>query len=74
MSGCKKSFLLRNQFLRALSSCSADAGTSRFPPLPRHRRGKQAGKNSFPPTPFLFARPLGLRPEKFFGERRLVYF
>jgi len=35
---------------------------------------KRAGKNSFPQTPFLFARPLGLRPEKFFGERRLIYF
>ncbi len=33
----------------------ADAGTSRFPPLPRLRRGKQASKNSFPQTPFLFA-------------------
>ncbi len=30
----------------------ADEGTSHFPPLPRFRRGKQAGKNSFPQPPF----------------------
>ena len=29
------------------------------------RERKQAGKNSFPPTPSLFARLLGLRPEIF---------
>ena len=29
-----------------------------LPPLPRLRRGKLAGKNSFPQTPFLFARLL----------------
>jgi hypothetical protein len=29
------------------------------------RERKQAGKNSFPPTPFLFARLLGLRPPNF---------
>ena len=29
------------------------------------RERKQAGKNSFPPTPFLFARLLGLRPQNF---------
>jgi hypothetical protein len=38
-----------------------------YPPATQNER---AGKNSFPQTPFLFARPLGLRPEKFFGERR----
>jgi hypothetical protein len=37
------------------------------PPTTQKRR---AGKNSFPQTPFLFARPLELCPEKFFGERR----
>ena len=36
-----------------------------LPPQPRLRRGEQAGKNSFPQTPFLFARLLGLRPEIF---------
>jgi len=39
----------------------------RFPP---HRScgAKQAGKNSFPPTPFLFARLLET-PSDFFGRR-----
>jgi len=37
----------------------------RFPPPARLRRAEQAGKNSFPQTPFLFARLLGLRPEIF---------
>jgi len=37
----------------------------RFPPPARLRRAEQAGKNSFPLTPFLFARLLGLRPEIF---------
>ena len=34
------------------------------------RERKQAGKNSFPPTPFLFARLLGLRPQNFSAGRR----
>jgi len=29
------------------------------------KRSTRAGKNSFPPTPFLFARLLGLRPDFF---------
>ena len=51
---------------------------SGIPPKPPFRfsfaqteRGrKQAGKNSFPPTPFLFARLLGLRPQNFSAGRR----
>jgi len=31
-------------------------------------------KNSFPPTPFLFARLLGLRPQNFSAGRRDYYF
>ena len=30
---------------------------------------QQAGKNSFPQTPFLFARLFGLRPKKFCWQR-----
>ncbi|PIS30309.1 hypothetical protein COT42_03295 [Candidatus Saganbacteria bacterium CG08_land_8_20_14_0_20_45_16] len=34
-------------------------------------RQARAGKNSFPPTPFLFARLLGLRPQNFSADFRL---
>ena len=34
------------------------------------RERKQAGKNSFPPTPSLFARLLGLRPQNFSADGR----
>jgi len=34
------------------------------------RERKQAGKNSFPPTPFLFARLLWLRPQNFSADGR----
>jgi len=37
----------------------------RFSLAQTERERKQAGKNSFPPTPFLFARLLGLRPQNF---------
>jgi len=39
-----------------------------FSPQPRLRRGEQADKNFFPPTPFLFARLLET-PSDFFGRR-----
>jgi|GEM_PF-5662014 len=34
------------------------------------RERKQAGKNSFPSAPFLFARLLGLRPQNFSADGR----
>jgi len=37
---------------------------------PPTTQNERAGENSFPPTPFLFARPLGLRPEKFLASGR----
>jgi len=52
---------------------------SGIPPKPPFRfffsqtereRQARAGKNSFPPTPFLFARLLGLRPQNFSAGRR----
>ena len=42
----------------------------RFSFAQTERERKQAGKNSFPPTPFLFARLLGLRPQNFSAGRR----
>jgi hypothetical protein len=49
---------------------------SEIPPKPPFRfsfarteqEWKQAGENSFPPAPFLFARLLGLRPQKFSAD------
>jgi len=44
-----------------------------IPPTPPFRHAlaqKQVGKNSFPPTPFLFARLLGLRPQNFSAGQR----
>ena len=47
---------------------------SRFPPLPRLRRGiGERAKIHFPQTPFLFARLLETR-ERFFGRRRDLKF
>jgi len=40
----------------------------RFSVAQTEREWKQAGKNSFPPTPFLFARLLGLRPQNFSAD------
>jgi len=51
-----------NKTLTDLCIAEGDA----HPPTTQKRRAR---KNSFPQTPFLFARPLGLRPEKIFGER-----
>jgi len=42
----------------------------RFSFAQTEREQKQAGKNSFPPTPFLFARLLGLRPQNFWTDGR----
>ncbi len=51
---------------------------SEIPPKPpfrfsfaqTEREREQVGKNSFPPTPFLFARLLGLRPQNFSADGR----
>ena len=42
----------------------------RFSLAQTERERKQAGKNSFPPAPSLFARMLGLRPQNFSADGR----
>ena len=60
-----------------LSSIWFRKGKAEFPPKPPFRfsfaqtereRQARAGKNSFPPTPFLFARLLGIRPQNFSAD------
>jgi len=59
--------LRKKNFLLCPSADAEYAAASHPDPDRAFGAEEQAGKNSFPQTPFLFARLLGLRPEIFCG-------